>query len=293
MSKKRPWYPNYFEDYARDTGHLTWLEDLAYRRLLDAYYANGGPLPTDQKQLHRLCRASTRLERLAVDTVACSFFDAASGTSLRNARADVEIAKMAHVSQVRRNVALQLHLQKDLQTQVQLEVQKRPTAETTDTEVKNNNKISVSSSETHTKKSIGGIEFVGSQPKNRPRAAPHAHIIGKRWPVDAVIPAEWIVDGHQVRERAGLTRADLEAEAEAFVDYWKAQPGARGVKLDWKATWRTWCRRANGQSGRGVRARTQVNRIELARQALEINLGIGGAGGDGDGAARGDGFDDV
>lgn len=30
-----------------------------------------------------------------------------------------------------------------------------------------------------------------------------------------------------------------------FRDYWKSQPGAKGVKLDWFATWRNWCRRAN------------------------------------------------
>lgn len=29
---------------------------------------------------------------------------------------------------------------------------------------------------------------------------------------------------------------------ERFRDYWKAQPGQRGVKADWFATWRNWCR---------------------------------------------------
>jgi len=28
-----------------------------------------------------------------------------------------------------------------------------------------------------------------------------------------------------------------------FRDYWLAQPGQRGVKTDWQATWRNWCRR--------------------------------------------------
>jgi hypothetical protein len=36
---------------------------------------------------------------------------------------------------------------------------------------------------------------------------------------------------------------------EQFRDYWKAASGAKGVKADWKATWRNWCRnqRDNGQ----------------------------------------------
>ncbi len=33
-------------------------------------------------------------------------------------------------------------------------------------------------------------------------------------------------------------------EAHKFRDYWNAQPGQKGVKLDWSATWRNWCRNA-------------------------------------------------
>lgn len=39
----------------------------------------------------------------------------------------------------------------------------------------------------------------------------------------------------------------LEQEILKFHDYWKAQPGQRGVKLDWDATWRNWIRNAKGQ----------------------------------------------
>jgi hypothetical protein len=34
-----------------------------------------------------------------------------------------------------------------------------------------------------------------------------------------------------------------DAVAGSFRDYWKAQPGSKGVKTDWPATWRNWCRR--------------------------------------------------
>lgn len=33
-------------------------------------------------------------------------------------------------------------------------------------------------------------------------------------------------------------------ETEKFVDYWRAQPGEKGVKSDWVATWRNWLRTA-------------------------------------------------
>lgn len=36
---------------------------------------------------------------------------------------------------------------------------------------------------------------------------------------------------------------DPDRVAASFRDYWTAQPGARGRKSDWAATWRNWCRR--------------------------------------------------
>lgn len=37
---------------------------------------------------------------------------------------------------------------------------------------------------------------------------------------------------------------DTRAEHLKFIDYWLAQPGTKGVKLDWEATWRNWMRKA-------------------------------------------------
>jgi len=41
----------------------------------------------------------------------------------------------------------------------------------------------------------------------------------------------------------GLSVADINLEMQKFCDYWHAQPGQKGVKLDWPATWRNWVRR--------------------------------------------------
>lgn len=45
-------------------------------------------------------------------------------------------------------------------------------------------------------------------------------------------------------------RPDLDADETfaEFVDYWVAQPGSRGVKADWSATWRNWVRRQHGSA---------------------------------------------
>lgn len=37
-------------------------------------------------------------------------------------------------------------------------------------------------------------------------------------------------------------------EAAKFRDYWNSQPGQKGVKLDWDATWRNWCRNVKPSS---------------------------------------------
>lgn len=36
---------------------------------------------------------------------------------------------------------------------------------------------------------------------------------------------------------------DVDASTKRFVDYWRAEPGAKGKKIDWVATWRNWIRK--------------------------------------------------
>jgi hypothetical protein len=48
-----------------------------------------------------------------------------------------------------------------------------------------------------------------------------------------------------------MTAEEIRRETDQFVDYWIARPGAGGVKLDWPATWRTWCRNRRSPSQAG------------------------------------------
>ena len=86
------YYPHHIGDYAKDTAHLTILEDGAYRRLLDLYYSSERPLPLNREGLYRLVRARGREEKKAVDTVLEEFFRQGE-TGWHNQRADREIAK--------------------------------------------------------------------------------------------------------------------------------------------------------------------------------------------------------
>lgn len=85
---------NYFEDhigdYAAATAHLTWDEDMAYTRLIRAYYHSEKPIP--QGQAYRLARATTPTQRKAVDTVIAEFFTL-QDDGYHQKRCDEEIAR--------------------------------------------------------------------------------------------------------------------------------------------------------------------------------------------------------
>lgn len=85
---------NYFEDhigdYAAATAHLTWDEDMAYTRLIRAYYHSEKPIPKDKA--HRLARATTPAQRRAVDAVIEEFFTLEED-GYHQKRCDEEIAR--------------------------------------------------------------------------------------------------------------------------------------------------------------------------------------------------------
>jgi uncharacterized protein YdaU (DUF1376 family) len=85
-------YPRHVGDYIRDTVGLTMLEDGAYGRLLDQYYAREAPLPIDKPTLYRIARATSKQERAAVDSVLAQFFSK-SADGWRQKRADAEITR--------------------------------------------------------------------------------------------------------------------------------------------------------------------------------------------------------
>ncbi|WIE60750.1 hypothetical protein DEI97_013470 [Curtobacterium sp. MCLR17_032] len=72
---------------------------------------------------------------------------------------------------------------------------------------------------------------------------------------------------------------DFQAEHPSFVDYWIAQPGQKGVKTDWDATWRNWMRRVakestgrkNGPQNAAQRAAQLVGTFGTEQPALEAD----------------------
>lgn len=59
------------------------------------------------------------------------------------------------------------------------------------------------------------------------------------------LAAHWLPTPEQVAwAKAKRPELDVPEEAEKFRDYWQAQPGVKGRKTDWPATWRNWIRGA-------------------------------------------------
>lgn len=75
-----------------------------------------------------------------------------------------------------------------------------------------------------------------AKPKIKPK-----QIKGTRFD-EKVTTEEWEIFA---RDNLGWDKERTQATFNEFNDYWIGVAGAKGVKLDWLATWRNWCRRAN------------------------------------------------
>ena len=82
-------------DYKSHTEHLSEMEDLAYRRLLDWYYLHESPIPRDIAETARQIRMRTHTECIA--TVLQEYFQE-TDSGWTHGRADKEIAKTGEKS---------------------------------------------------------------------------------------------------------------------------------------------------------------------------------------------------
>lgn len=90
-------YPFHLGDYAAHTRHLSLMEDLAYRRMLDLYYTSEAPLPADPAKVARLIGMREYMQEV---TDVLSEFFVKSDAGHTSARCEREIE--AHRVQARR-----------------------------------------------------------------------------------------------------------------------------------------------------------------------------------------------
>ena len=80
------------------------------------------------------------------------------------------------------------------------------------------------------------------------------------------LPDGWVPDDDLIAwTKVNAPAAANVLELDRFRDYWTAQPGAKGRKTDWAATWRNWARRCqeqHTQPSRGQAPRsTTIDRV--------------------------------
>jgi uncharacterized protein YdaU (DUF1376 family) len=83
-------YQFHIRDYLTKTRHLTLLEDLAYRRLIDTYYTEEQPLPADPARAARLIAMPDNVDEV---TAVLDEFFTLEDSGWTNQRCDFEITK--------------------------------------------------------------------------------------------------------------------------------------------------------------------------------------------------------
>lgn len=95
-------YKHHIGDYLKKTAHLSLAQHGAYLLMLQTYYATEAPLPKGDA-LYRVLRATTKLEREAVDAIVEQYW-VETNDGFVNARADEEIALAQRQREVNRTV---------------------------------------------------------------------------------------------------------------------------------------------------------------------------------------------
>lgn len=198
------YYSHNIGDYKRDTDHLSLLEHGVYRQLMDLYYLSEKPIPLETEWVFRRLAARTEVEQKAIQAVLRDFFKE-TPEGYTHTRCDLEIREYKHKAETARANGKRGG---------------RPTK---------------------TDPVISGMqEKSGSQANHKPLTINHK----PRGERGTRLPTDWKPTAEDI-QFCKTTRPDLDPQrvADDFRDYWVAVAGAKGVKLDWPATWRGWVRK--------------------------------------------------
>ena len=87
---------------------------------------------------------------------------------------------------------------------------------------------------------------------------------GERFNFEKHVNDVWAEEAARIKPQ--FTKQDIQEQMSIFTDYWNGIAGAKGVKLDWIATWRNWIRRADV---RKVRTTGKPSQIDVCKQLME------------------------
>lgn len=208
-------YPLHIGDYAGHTRHLSLLEDLAYRRLLDAYYLNERPLNGSPRDVARLIGMHDHVD--AVEYVLGQFFKTTED-GYRNARADIEIEKF-HAKRQQQSLAGKSSAQRRINRRL-MDVQRMRDDEPTDVQPTINQEPLTNNQEPNKSNSYTSVPDVVDASGDRRPACPHREIIAAYHELlpacPRVLPELW----SGAREVALRTRWNEKPERQNL-DWWR------------------------------------------------------------------------
>lgn len=204
-----PYYKAYPRDFFEGTIGMAFDLKAAYRLVLDLIYMQGGKLPDDAKYIagHLGCsvRAWNGYRQALLDmSKICADLGIIS-----NFRADKELVALTSFQDKQRENARQ---------------------------PRKNNTLALAMAEPTDKPKASHTEPDTERKKRETIVSPKER--GSRLSPDWQLPPDW---------SAWATSEGLnnpQADGDKFRDYWIGAAGAKGVKLDWQATWRNWVRKA-------------------------------------------------
>ena len=220
MAKADIWMPLYIGDYLADTTRLTTEQHGAYLLLIMDYWRNGSP-PDDDSILASVCRTTSQNWKKLRPALVC-FFDVING----------------HWTHTR----IEKEIKDAKEGKAKAEAKALKAAEARWGKHATSNAPSITQ----------------AMHDECPLQSPSKSIKQKTKKTDATasrLPTDCMPTFSDVQfcssERPDLV---INSIASQFRDYWIAQPGTKGKKLDWAATWRNWVR--------NQRVQTKINNSE-------------------------------
>ncbi len=216
-----PWFKFYPGDYLADTRRLTRSQHGAYLLLLIDYFATGEAPPNDDTVLARLTLCDTQSEWLEIRKAIAQHFEITD--VWRNPRCEKEL--LARRSE---------HTKKSEAGKKGNEIKRGLSQSESVRDTLNDRNTRSQMLEVRSQK------LDVKDQKSEPEESKSKDLRGSRLKYSHIID-EWV--NWAILERPELTADKVHSIYDQFYDYWKAQPGSKGIKLDWFATWRNWVRR--------------------------------------------------
>jgi len=233
-----PFMPLWVADFVGDTLDLDAKEIGAYMLILMTMWGRDGYLPNDEKKLQRVARCGRDWPRV---WGAIGHYFTVEGDQITQLRLRLELQKVA----------------------AKREVNAQSGARGGHAKALKDKEAALANATVSPQQPEPYLEPYKKEQKEEGKPSSKKSI-GERLSGEWFLPMEW----GEWAVNEGLSINQIRAQADTFKDYWIAQPGAKGRKTDWQATWRNWIRKSRErENGNGYsKASGAANSDAAARQ---------------------------